>query len=107
METTKEPARPAPRPGEPAAQRQETGGRERDEADKQIAEHLAKPPEQPVPTQEEADAIKEAHAAGGVPPEQQPPPAGETAEQRRERERREREQRNVTPNTNTGNYQTR
>ena len=91
--------------------RQAEQPRERDEADKQIAEHLAKPPEQPTPTQEEADAIKEAHAAGGVPPEQQPPPpAGETAEQRRERERREREtQRTMTPtsNTGTGNYTTR
>jgi len=49
------PARPAQRPAEQSA----TGARERDEADKQIAEHLAATPEPPQPSQEEADAIKE------------------------------------------------
>lgn len=40
--------------------------RERDEADKQIAENLAKPAEPPVPSQEEADQMKERALSGGV-----------------------------------------
>lgn len=38
--------------------------RERDEADKQIAENLAKPAEPPVPSQEEADQMKERALSG-------------------------------------------
>lgn len=40
--------------------------RQRDEADKQIAENLAKPAEPPVPSQEEADQMKERALSGGV-----------------------------------------
>lgn len=58
-------SRNVPRP----AGAQPAGGRERDEADKQIAEHLGKPPETPVPTQEEADEIRERALAGGRPRE--------------------------------------
>jgi len=91
METTKEPARTVPRQGEPAAPT-----RARDEADKQIGERLAAEPEPPVPSQEEADEIKERalNPASGEAPATQPaaPPQGETDAQRRERERREREQ---------------
>ena len=102
METT----RNVPRQSETAPQ-----GRERDEADKQIAERLNAPPEQPTPTQEEADAIKEAARTGNQPQEQPPQltaSQAETAEQRRERERREREQqRDVKPGNNPTSYTTR
>jgi len=94
METTREPARTVPRQGEPTAPT-----RERDEADRQIAERLAAEPEPPQPSQEEADQIKEQAqnidsgvpktGAGQAAPQ---PPAGETAEQRRERERQARDQ---------------
>jgi hypothetical protein len=91
METTREPARTAPRQGEQPA------GRERDEADRQIAERLAAEPEPPAPSQEEADEIKEralnpAPDEAAEPKAATPPPAGETEAQRRERERQTRDQ---------------
>jgi hypothetical protein len=65
-ERTQAATRNVPRPADrPHAE----GERERDEADKQIAEHLGKPPETPVPTQEEADEIRERALAGGRPRE--------------------------------------
>ena len=100
METT----RNVPRQTEMAPQ----GGRERDEADKQIAERLNAQPEPPTPSQEEADEIKEAARTGNQPQEpaaaQPTASQSETAEQRRERERRERD---VKPGTNPTSYTTR
>jgi hypothetical protein len=81
-----EPARNVPRTQQQAGERP---ARERDATDQIIQENLAKAPEVPTPTQEEADAIKEAVFSGNVQPEE--PAAPETAEQRRERERRERD----------------
>ena len=90
METTREPARTVPRQGESAAP-----ARERDEADRQIAERLAAEPDPPAPSQEEADAIKEQAlnpaAEAVAEPKAPTPPQGETDAQRRERERHERD----------------
>jgi len=101
METTREPARTVPRQGEPAAPT-----RERDEADKQIAERLAAEPEPPQPSQEEADEIKERALAGAPASEEAATkpassPVGETDAQRRERERRERDQPRATSSEQT------
>jgi len=100
METTKEPARSVPRQGESAAP-----ARERDEADKQIAERLAAEPEPPQPSQEEADEIKEQAlnpaAEAVAEPKAEAPPAGETDAQRRERERQTREQQRATSGEQT------
>lgn len=63
-ERTQAGARNVPRTQEQPSPRAE-GERARDEADKQIAEHLSKPPETPVPSQEEADEIRERALAGG------------------------------------------
>ena len=108
METTREPARtsgpgvpgPTPRQGEPTAPT-----RERDEADKQIAERLAAEPEPPVPSQEEADEIKERAlnpaSEEAAAPKAETPPAGETDAQRRERERHERDRQRATSGDQT------
>lgn len=97
-ETTKPPEQRSvtqqPQPARPADQsRPRAEGereRERDEADRQIAEHLAKAPETPQPTQEEADEIRERALAGGVP-----------------REQRQAEQRDVRPDQGGPGYTTR
>jgi hypothetical protein len=108
METTKEPARtsgpstvgPTPRQGEPTAPT-----RERDEADKQIAERLAAEPEPPQPSQEEADAIKEQalNPAAAEPKAETPqPPQGQGDLARAgERERQTREQQRATSGEQT------
>jgi hypothetical protein len=72
-------------------------------------------PEQPVPTQEEADAIKERVMEGNAPPEGTPV-ANETEATRKERtereareqqQRRAAEQRDVKPDTTRAGYTTR
>jgi hypothetical protein len=94
------PQRAVPR-GQPQ-QAGERAPRERDATDAIIQENLAKPPEPPTPTQDEADAMKEAAFSGNLQPEE--PPAPETEEQRRERERRERD---VKPAASGAGYTTR
>jgi len=91
----------APAPNTPEADR-----RAKEQTDKEIAERVASPPEQPTPTQAEADAFKEGAAE---PPAEPPPEArhGETAHQRREREEKERQQRDVKPEQGRSGYQTR
>jgi hypothetical protein len=87
---------------EPPQDARAVGRREREETDKLIAERLATPPEPPTPTQDEADAIKEAAFSGNLQPEE--PAAPETEEQRRERER---QQRDVRPAEGRPGYTTR
>jgi len=82
----------------------------KEQTDKEIAERVSSPPEQPTPTQEEADAFKEGAAEAAEPPPEAP--AGETAQHRREREQKEREekerqQRDVKPEQGRSGYQTR
>lgn len=104
MESRTQPA-PARRPAEPDAARREDEGRAREAAHQQSVEALSAP-EQPTPTQAEADAMKE-HAIEG-----EAPAAPETEAQRKEREQRERdrkpdERRDVKPDASRTGYQTR
>jgi len=93
-------------PPAPEADRKDQERALKEQTDKEIAERVASPPEQPTPTQEEADAFKEGAAE---PPVEPPPEArhGETAHQRREREEKERQQRDVKPEQGRSGYQTR
>jgi len=112
-ETTR--ANPQQQPAGPQdARRREDERQAREEAHQRSVEALSNP-EQPTPTQEEADAIKEGAMSGGL--EAQPkttqPPENETAEQRKERtereakERTERRERDQRPDTTRSGYQTR
>jgi len=104
-----ETTRPASDRQQPRRQADEPATREeREEAHRQSVEAMSAP-EQPTPTQEEADAIKEGAMTGEAPP---PPEAraNETEAQRKERterEAKERQQRDVKPNEARSGYQTR
>jgi len=106
---------PAVAPAGPQdAKRQEEERQTREEAHQRSVEALSSP-EQPTPTQEEADAIKEGALGQEPPPPEGTPVAGETEAQRRtrterearERAERERQQRDVKPDTTRSGYQTR
>jgi len=87
--------------------RREEERQAREEAHRRSVEALSAP-EQPTPTQEEADAIKE--GAMEAQPKAPEPPAGETEAQRRtrtEREAKEQQQRDQRPDTTRSGYQTR
>ena len=69
----------------------------KEQTDKEIAERISSPPEQPTPTQAEADALKEG----------QPASEPETTQQREEREAREKQQRDMQPASPAARYTTR
>jgi len=98
---------PAPNPPEADRRAQERAAKE--QTDAEIAERVSSPPEQPTPTQEEADAYKEGEPAVPTPEQAaQQAPATETAQQRREREQQhQREHRDVKPDEGRSGYQTR
>ncbi len=108
METSRTPpARRTTEQATPEAERRAQDRELKEQTDKEIAERLSSPPEQPTPTQEEADKLKEGAAiTPDAPPEGQAR-AGETEQQRREREARERQQRDVKPDSSPSGYQTR
>jgi hypothetical protein len=102
-------------PNTPEADRRAQERVAKEQTDAEIAERVSSPPEQPTPTQEEADAYKEGEPA--VPTAEQAP-TNETAQQRREREQREhaerqqhqreqQHQRDVKPDEGRSGYQTR
>jgi hypothetical protein len=110
MESTRHPpprrtTEPAPPATDADRRAQERAAKE--QTDAEIAERVSSPPEQPTPTQEEADAYKEGEPAV-PPPEGGAARAGETAAQRREREEKERHERDVKPDDHgRAGYQTR
>lgn len=110
----------APAPNTPEADRRNQERAAKEQTDAEIAERVSSPPEQPTPTQEEADAYKEGEPA--VPTAEQAAEqasANETAQQRREREQREhaerqqqhqreqQHQRDIKPDEGRSGYQTR
>ena len=102
MESTRRSTPPAPE-----ADRKDQERAQKEQTDKEIAERVASPPEQPTPTQEEADAFKEGAAEAPAEPPPEAARHGETAHQRREREEKERQQRDVKPEQGRSGYQTR
>jgi hypothetical protein len=104
MESTRHPpARRTTEPTPPAtdADRRQSERALKEQTDAEIAERVSSPPEQPTPTQEEADSYKEGEPAV-PPPEGGAARANETPQQRRERE-----QRDVKPEQGRSGYQTR
>ena len=64
MESTQHARRSTTHPVSPEVDRRAQEKADKEATDKEIAERVASPPEQPTPTQAEADAIKSGEAIG-------------------------------------------